>query len=107
MVAYTVRISTEAGDSLREIYLYLRSRVSDEAADKTIDEILDTIDSFENFPGSHEREHYLNTSGDIEYRRTFSNNYRIAFAIDEEKEVVVDVLRPERSERTVIKWIKK
>lgn len=61
MVVYTVKISSDARNSLQDIWNYISQDKSVATADLVVDRILIAIEKQETFPALNEREHYLNS----------------------------------------------
>jgi plasmid stabilization system protein ParE len=89
MVEYKVAIDEQAGESLRQIYNYLKENASEQTAKKVRDGILDAIDGLAKMPHRHAKVLRISTEHKV-YRRILKWSYKIIYRIfEDELEVIV------------------
>ena len=100
---YRVIVTPEARDQIKEIVDYWEDKESAAKAERTLDGILEGIDSLADMPTRHAPVPSISKRGTM-YRRILSKPYRIVFTIDEEEitVTVVDIDHERRHPQVII-----
>lgn len=103
MVTYKVIISRDARTSLREIYDYLKTEVSETTAKKVRNGILDTIDELATIPHRHGIVQDI-SDDQVIFRNVSKWSYRIIFNIHEKQLSVrvVEIIHSKRDPNVLI-----